>query len=144
MRKILRSIFISGCLAAIAYHACNADGEHQYSTCREGRIDAESKIICKNGKVNFSGVGLVITTDEDGTSRIYSIIPGTPSEKAGFLAGDRLISIDGVLTSSMTLRAVVLALRGEVGSKVQLVTSRAGVSDPMKYEITRQALPKQD
>lgn len=57
---------------------------------------------------------------------VYSVIAGSPAEKAGLKAGDRLISVDGdVLHSFSQLRGFVQRA-GEQRGKMELVLERAG------------------
>ena len=51
----------------------------------------------------FGGIGIQITTD-DGDLTVLSPIYGTPAYRAGILAGDRIVEIDGKSTEGITAR----------------------------------------
>ena len=62
---------------------------------------------------------------------------GTPGLKAGILAGDRIIKIDGRLTEKMSLDEAVKNLRGEPGTQVRLTVLRPSTSESKDYTLTR-------
>lgn len=85
---------------------------------------------------SFSGIGVEITSSEDYIT-VIAPIKGTPGERAGILAGDRILEVDGKdLTGFSTMNAVKL-IRGPEGTKVTLKIKRDGVAEPFTLEITR-------
>lgn len=85
---------------------------------------------------SFSGIGVEITSSENYIT-VIAPIKGTPGERAGILAGDRILEVDGKdLTGLSTMEAVKL-IRGPEGTKVTLKIQRAGVTEPFTLEITR-------
>ncbi len=78
----------------------------------------------------FGGVGLTISKPIESTPEkpayveVASPVEDTPGYKAGILAGDLIISVDGVDTSTITMEEVLDKLRGKVGEKVDLVIRR--------------------
>ena len=52
------------------------------------------------------------------------IFKGSPAEKAGLLAGDKVVAVDGQQTEGMTHNEVVDIVRGESGTVVVLVIER--------------------
>ena len=67
----------------------------------------------------FGGIGIQITMDE-GDLTILSPIYGTPAYKAGLLAGDRILEIDGAVTDDFTIDDAVDRLKGKEGTAVVL------------------------
>ncbi|MDY6122318.1 MAG: S41 family peptidase [Porphyromonas sp.] len=104
-------------------------------------IDAEEnkeEMTALEGK--FSGVGIQFNLLTD-TLYIVQVIPGGPSDKAGLMAGDRIISINGesIIGLKNKNSAVIKKLRGEKGSRVQLSVLRSNrVKD---YIIERGDIP---
>ncbi|HEY2761476.1 MAG TPA: PDZ domain-containing protein, partial [Pirellulales bacterium] len=66
----------------------------------------------------FGGIGIQITLDENGQLKISSPLVGTPAYKAGVLAGDRIVKIEGTPTKELSLEQAVKKLKGEVGTSV--------------------------
>ncbi len=82
------------------------------------------------------GIGVEVAVTADGRI-VVSPNPGSPSETAGMLAGDRLISIDDVPTREQSIFAINAALAGKPNSRVSLVVERDGESEPLLFEIER-------
>jgi carboxyl-terminal processing protease len=70
----------------------------------------------------------------------YAVNPyeGKPAQRAGVLAGDRILSVDGVSTQGQTVSEVSNNLRGVPGTTVVLEIEREGVDKPFKVEIVRE------
>ncbi len=85
---------------------------------------------------NFSGVGMEVGM-RDNILTIIAPLPGTPAEKAGLLAGDALVSINGSSTDGMGVDEAVRHIRGEEGTVVTLSIYRAGMTEPKEYKVTR-------
>jgi len=63
---------------------------------------------------------------------------GKPAQKAGVLAGDRILTIDGKTTKGLTVSEVSNNLRGDPGTTVVLELEREGVEKPFKVSIVRE------
>ncbi|MBX7079668.1 MAG: PDZ domain-containing protein [Nannocystaceae bacterium] len=74
-------------------------------------------------KGEFGGVGAQIRS-EARRIVIVGVLPGMPADKAGVVAGDVVLTIDGESTVNMTSEEAQQRLRGPVGSKVALVLLR--------------------
>ncbi|MCX7426640.1 MAG: S41 family peptidase [Planctomycetia bacterium] len=74
---------------------------------------------------NFVGLGVELETD-DGRLTITRVITGSPAEQAGIRSGDRILSIDGQLVSSMATDRAANLLQGKEGTVVQLSLAAAG------------------
>ncbi len=69
----------------------------------------------------LTGVGLQISSDPDtGLLEVITPIDGSPAAKAGILPRDRILAIDGIPTSQLTLDEAAEKMRGRAGSRVQL------------------------
>ena len=91
---------------------------------------------------SFSGIGVQFNIQND-TVMIVAIISGGPSEKAGLLAGDRIVRVnDSVFVGkTITNEKVMKKLRGPENSKVKLGVKRNGTSEILSYSITRGEIP---
>lgn len=89
---------------------------------------------------SFGGVGIQFTMLHD-TIAVLEIVAGGPSEKAGLLAGDRIVTIDDSLVAGvkMSTDRVMKMLRGPEGTDVRLGVSRGGVT--REYVVTRGMVP---
>jgi carboxyl-terminal processing protease len=86
---------------------------------------------------SFGGIGAWIERRPDG-SFVLTPMEGRPAERAGILAEDELIAVDGVpLSSEMSLDQVLDRVRGEVGDVVRLTIRRKGLSEPITFEVER-------
>lgn len=87
----------------------------------------------------FGGVGLQISKAVETSSEkpayveVASPVEDTPGFKAGILAGDLIISINGTDTSTITMEQVLDLLRGKVGEGVNLVIRRG---KNMEFPVT--------
>lgn len=85
---------------------------------------------------SFEGIGAEIAIKNDRLT-IVSPLPGTPAEKAGIMAGDKVFAIDGYDTTGINLDLAVRKIRGEKGTEVSLMISRDGLSELKEYKIIR-------
>lgn len=88
----------------------------------------------------FTGVGIHITM-QDNFVTVISPIEGTPAEKAGIQAYDRIISVDS--TQVTDLREAVKLMRGPKDTQVKLMIYREGNPEPLEFDITRALIPIQ-
>ena len=88
----------------------------------------------------FSGIGIEITL-KDGILTVVSPIEGTPADKAGLRAGDKILQINDKNTKNMGLNEAVRVIRGPKGTKVNLTILQEGDKEPRKFTITREVIP---
>ncbi len=89
------------------------------------------------------GIGVHIQFDEkSGYTDVLGTIPGSPSEKAGLVPGDKIVSIDHKLYKGMRMKDVVVDIRGKPGEPVTLSVLRDDkllsftlVRDRVAYDI---------
>lgn len=91
-------------------------------------------------KGRFEGLGIEITTKE-GVLTVVSPIEDTPAFKAGILAGDQILKIDGDLTKNLTLMDSVKRMRGPKGTQVTITIMREGFVKPREFTLTRDVIP---
>jgi len=88
----------------------------------------------------YGGTGMLLTSPSKGTVVVERVFPNTPAEEGGVREGDHVISVDSVLVSTIAFDAVSDRLRGEPGSKVEVVYARPGVTEPIKLRFTRRVV----
>ncbi|MBO4454125.1 MAG: S41 family peptidase [Paludibacteraceae bacterium] len=92
----------------------------------------------------YGGIGSIIQQRKlkDGSDEMatYIVNPyeGKPAQRAGLLAGDRILSVDGVATKGLTVSEVSNNLRGVPGTTVVLKIQREGIAKPFKVDIVRE------
>ena len=72
---------------------------------------------------NFVGLGVELKSADDGLLVVH-VIPGSPAERAGLLAGDHLVGIAGRPIGGMPVDAAAQLLQGPEGSLVTLAVLR--------------------
>lgn len=89
-------------------------------------------------KGSFSGVGIEFTIRED-TIHIQNVIKDGPADKAGILAGDKIVSIDNrpFVGKSVTAEEAMHRLKGQKGSKVKIGVRRFGEKETKYFILTR-------
>lgn len=91
---------------------------------------------------NFEGVGIEFNIIKD-TIYVVSPISGGPSEKAGLMAGDKIIKVDSALVAGngVTSAIVFKKLRGKKDSKVVLTIKRRSSDKLLTFTIIRDKIP---
>ena len=87
-------------------------------------------------KGEFGGLGIEIGIRDDALT-VISPIDGTPAEKAGVKAGDKIVKIDGDSTRDVTLADAVKKLRGRPRTSVNLTVYREGEEKLLDFKIVR-------
>lgn len=92
---------------------------------------------------SFSGIGITFAIIED-TIRITQVIPGGPSEKAGLMAGDRIVTIDDSTFVGPGLNQINVRdkhLKGIKNTSVKLGIKRDGADKLLSYDVIRGDVP---
>lgn len=91
---------------------------------------------------NFEGIGIEFSVQND-TINVVSVISGGPSDKAGILPGDRIITIDGEKASGVkiTNEKIIKKLRGNRGTEAKVGIARRGSDKLIDFEIIRDKIP---
>ena len=108
------------------------DPHSSYSTAKETKAMNESL----NG--SFDGIGVQFNMQEDTLLVIQPTAKG-PSEKAGIIAGDRIIAVNDtdIAGVKMSREEIMRRLRGPKGTKVKLTVVRRGIKEPLVFTVTR-------
>ena len=91
---------------------------------------------------NFEGIGVQFNVLDD-TLVVMQVIAKGPSEKAGILASDRIVSVDGrpIAGVKMERDSMVTLLRGPKDTKVRLGVVRHGVPETIFFDLVRDKIP---
>ena len=103
-----------------------------------------SELVAAQEELNgsFSGIGVSFQLMND-TIVVIEVIPGGPSDRAGLLAGDKIITVEDstFVGSQVDANKVRERLRGPKGTKVKVGISRNGSSKLLNFVITRGDIP---
>jgi carboxyl-terminal processing protease len=93
----------------------------------------------KTTQGEFSGVGIQIQSDEDGSLKVATPLEDSPAYKAGIKSGDIITHIDGRNAKGITLNQAVKTITGPKGSRVTL-TVRSPDAKVKDYNIRRDTI----
>ena len=91
---------------------------------------------------SFEGIGVQFNMAED-TLLVIQPVSNGPSERAGIVAGDRIVYVNDTTIAGvkMSREEIMRRLRGPKGSKVRLGIVRHGISDTLRFTIVRDKIP---
>lgn len=94
-------------------------------------------------KGSFSGVGIEFTIRND-TIRVQNVIGNGPAERAGLIAGDKIVSVDDkpFTGKEVTNQEAMRKLKGPKDTKVKLGIIRYGEKKVKHFTITRGEIPQ--
>ncbi|MFW6110366.1 MAG: S41 family peptidase [Patescibacteria group bacterium] len=102
-------------------------------------LDPKQNEIVKDGlNGRYEGIGAELGMRE-GKLLIIAPLEGSPAKQSGIKAGDWILTIDGDSSQDISLSQAVSRIRGEAGTKVELLVSREmeGNRKQIPIEVTR-------
>ncbi|MBI4834920.1 MAG: S41 family peptidase [Planctomycetes bacterium] len=90
-------------------------------------------------KGELTGVGMEITM-ENGMLKVIAPLEDSPAFRAGILAGDHILEIDGESTESFTLSDCFRRIIGKEGTEVTLTLLHQGEDTPQKITVIREKI----
>jgi len=106
----------------------------QYSTY----IPPEQIERFKSGvESEFGGIGIRVLMDE-GKLTVISPMLGSPAYRAGVMAGDHIIKIEGKSTEGITLDGAIKQLKGKVGTSVKMTVKHLDSEKPVRVTLKRE------
>jgi carboxyl-terminal processing protease len=85
----------------------------------------------------FEGIGAYVSQNDQGQLVIQTPMRGQPAEKAGVLAGDVVLKVDGRDITGLDTGDAVLLIRGPKGTTVTLTIKREGEPDLLDIAVVR-------
>lgn len=99
----------------------------------------ESEMFASEVRGNFEGVGMEVLA-QNGAITVIAPLKDSPSARAGILAGDRIIKIDGKETSALSTEDAVQLIRGQKGTPVKFTIFRNGIKEPFEVSVVRDVI----
>ena len=99
----------------------------------------ESAAFAEDISGNFSGIGMEVGI-RDNVVTVIAPLPETPAERAGLVAGDLILKIDGESTEGMQIDEAVSMIRGEKGTSVVLSVYREGDLEIKEITVIRDTI----
>lgn len=96
----------------------------------------ESKQFLDDVSGSFSGIGAEIGIRKD-ILTVISPLEGSPAQRAGLKAGDRILKINDTVTADLKINEAVGLIRGPKGTTVKLTLSRPGDEELKEISIVR-------
>ena len=121
---------------AIPQILSDLDPHSVYISSKDAQISADDL------KGSFSGVGIEFVIRED-TVHVQGIIKNGPAERAGLLAGDKIVEVDGkkFVGKEVTNEEAMHRLKGPKDTKVKIGVLRYGEKKVKPFEVTRGDIP---
>lgn len=89
----------------------------------------------------YYGIGAYVGQDvSTKLPKITGVMPGTPAEESGLMAGDLIYQVDGELVEGMDITDVVFLIKGKEGSQVVITVYREGAEDFLDITATRKKI----
>lgn len=103
---------------------------------------AETKAMNEPLEGNFDGIGVQFNMLDDTLLVIQTVDKG-PSQKAGILAGDRIVRVNDTVIAGVKMpqTEIMKRLRGKKGTTVHLGIRRTGVAEEIQFDVVRDKIP---
>ncbi len=101
---------------------------------------AQVKQTMEDFEGRYYGIGIQFDMVE-GYPTVISVIPGSPSSRAGLQSGDQIIKIEGNSTHNMPMDEVPRKLKGRKGTRVKVTIRRPSLAKPFDVTLVRDAVP---
>lgn len=98
----------------------------------------ETKALLEQMQGSFSGIGIQFNMVSD-TLYVIQTTPNGPSERAGILAGDKVVEVNDTVIAGvkMTRTDIMSRLRGKKGSQVKVGIVRRGINRLLEFNLVR-------
>jgi carboxyl-terminal processing protease len=99
----------------------------------------ETKRFEEEVRGKFEGVGMEIGIKK-GKLKVIAPLEGTPAKRAGILAGDEILKIDGKSTEGLSVEEAAILIRGPKGTEVTLTIYREDWEKPRDFKLVRDVI----
>ncbi len=112
----------------------NLDPHSVYLSPQEVQLNEENY----SGK--YQGIGIQFDIIDEYLT-VITPISGSPSDRLGLMAGDRIIKIDGESAIGISTTDVQKKLKGQKGTSVDITVLRQGINEELEFTIIRDEIP---
>ncbi|MES2023615.1 MAG: S41 family peptidase [Patescibacteria group bacterium] len=99
----------------------------------------EAKVFEGDIAGNFTGIGVEVGI-KDKILTVVAPLKDTPGYNAGIKSGDKILKIDGKITSDLSIEKAIKLIRGEKGTTVTLTIFRDGEKTPREIKVVRDVI----
>jgi carboxyl-terminal processing protease len=99
----------------------------------------ENSAFSQDLEGSFDGIGAELGI-KDEILTIMSPLEGSPAEKAGLKAGDKIIKINGKLSTDLSTEEAVDLIRGKKGTEVKLTILRSSEDETREITVIRDTI----
>ncbi|MFA5937138.1 MAG: S41 family peptidase [Candidatus Paceibacterota bacterium] len=96
----------------------------------------EAKLFEDTIQGSFGGIGIEIGM-KDKILTVIAPLKDTPAYKANMKSGDKILKINDLVTSDLSVEEAIKLIRGDVGTPVTLTVFRDGETEPREIKIIR-------
>ncbi|MCP5369800.1 MAG: S41 family peptidase [Rickettsiaceae bacterium] len=101
--------------------------------------DEDLEFFMSSTDGEFGGIGIELMFD-NGVIKVITPIDDMPAYNAGIKAGDYIVGVNGKLVSNLGFNKAVKEMRGEPGSKLNLLVINSEENVAKEIEITRKII----
>jgi carboxyl-terminal processing protease len=88
---------------------------------------------------DYAGIGLLVDA-RNGWVTVVTPMQDSPAERAGIRAGDQLFEVGGLSAADWTLDQAVQAMRGKLGTRIDIAIQREGAVAPLRFRLVRERI----
>jgi len=99
----------------------------------------ESQSFSQDIQGSFEGIGAELGM-KDNFLTVVAPLEGSPAQKSGLMAGDKILKINGKVSSDMSIDEAVDMVRGKKGTEVKLTILRLGEQETREITVIRDVI----
>lgn len=99
----------------------------------------ESKSFSEDLQGSFEGIGAELGI-KDEILTVVAPLDDSPAQKSGLRAGDKILKIDGKISTDFTTDEAVKLIRGKKGTEIKLTVLHLGDQETKEISITRDTI----
>jgi carboxyl-terminal processing protease len=88
---------------------------------------------------NVVGIGVILGERESDVI-VTSVVPESPADRAGILAGDAIVEVDGASTAGLAPDELASKVRGDEGTTVNVTIERPPDDERLDFSIVRERI----